>query len=280
LSLNDRAGVLRRLQDALAGGTGAQLTADVVAAVKASAIRFRGDANARGNASSSESYLRAEEQLRQANRLESREPLKAVAAFWDAGDLFQQAVNDIRADPAVPVTAPPREVAQNPAAVPQPQPAPAPGPTTVLPTGPIAATGSDSSAPAVTPPATAAARPPAAPPPQPPTDEDLVRNVIDRYRQANAAKDPALVLQVYPSLMGTPAEQRLRDTFKIAETYNVEVQVLDVQVRGEEARATARLVRRIAMRGRRPETYDGPAEFRLQRKAGTWVIVSVAANER
>ena len=88
--------------------------------------------------------------------------------------------------------------------------------------------------------------PPAPPKPPPgPSDEELIRKLVEDYGHAIETKDLGLFRRVKPNLSGDE-EQRLRQAFEAGE-HDVNIEVLELSVSGSTARV--RLMRRDGMNG-------------------------------
>jgi ketosteroid isomerase-like protein len=135
-------------------------------------------------------------------------------------------------------------------------------------------------APAAAPPAALANAGPAVvptpAPPQAPSDSEAILETLRRYDAAYQSLDVAALLKVYPSLGNAQVDQ-LRRTFAGMTAYEMDTQVVSVNVTGDSAAVAARVARRMSPRVGRPVVNEVETEFRLQRAGAGWVIVSVAA---
>jgi serine/threonine-protein kinase len=221
-----------------------------------------------------------------------REYAVAAEKFLGARDGFARAGRAAEARRAASrPTAPPPTPEARPAAtaVAPPAPAPAreaarpanPGPTAT----PSTAAANTSPAPMesapspltttrpVPPPAAApaSAPPPAARPAPPPgpSDEELIRALVEDYGRAIETKDLGLFRRVKPNLSGDE-EQRLRQAFEAGQ-HDVNIEILDVSVSGNTARV--RLVRRDGMNGNALKPFQ--QVLSLRRGPSGWTVESI-----
>jgi serine/threonine protein kinase len=199
--------------------------------------------------------------------------------------------------------APPARAPEPAATPPQPSPRPEPpappaaaspaaaaSPPAAAPTQPPAAIGPSSSAPPAavapapsTPPAAAApapSPPPAAPPQAstPPrtepapveSDDAAIRRVVATYARAIESKDLALFRTVKPNLSGAE-QRRIEEGFRAVTSQQVDITILSIDHRGQDA--TVRLRRRdtIQVAGRQ-QTTESQQSLTLTRTPGGWVI--------
>jgi serine/threonine-protein kinase len=108
------------------------------------------------------------------------------------------------------------------------------------------------------------------------SDEDAVRDTLQRYQAAYQALDVNGILLVYPSLDRDQADQ-LRRTFETVTQYEVDIRTPQIDVQADTATVRATLARRITPRVGSPVVNEVATEFRLRRSGGVWSIVAVAA---
>jgi eukaryotic-like serine/threonine-protein kinase len=271
LALGDRDGVLRVLRSAGGATQDSQLASDVIDAVRATIPRARRAAGGpESTPGSSKAYNAGEERLARANQLRASDrPLEALAALWEAVDLYSQAA--AAAGRPAPSTQPVERQAQTPM-----EPAVTPE-RAVQPSAPEVDTERvEGAAPVAD--TTSPAEPPDAPP-EPPRarpDEDAIRETLRRYQAAYQALDPAAVQRVFPSL-GADQLQQLRRGFGEVTAYEMELQNQRVSVQGDVGTVHALVVRRQVPRVGRPLTNSVETEFMLLRRGAEWVIVRVEA---
>ena len=171
--------------------------------------------------------------------------------------------------PPGPVAPPPGPVAPPPAPNTAPTAPPAPGPP------PTARSGNATpSAPETTESrGTGAAGPPsttATERPGPSADDAAIRRIVADYGRAIETKDVALFRTLKPNI--TPEEERrLREGFRTVTSQRVNLSVLSVDLRGQDASvAVAR--RDTVNAGGRQQTVESRQTFRLKRAGSGWVI--------
>jgi hypothetical protein len=158
-----------------------------------------------------------------------------------------------------PVTAPPAPEPPLPMPV-----ASAPAPPSL----PLPQTATPAGAAAETPPGR---RPVVAQPPGTTENDDLdIRKTVATYARAIETKDVALFRSVKPNL--SAAEQRrLEEGFRVVATQEIDVTILSIEHRGQEA--TVRLRRRDTIHAAgRPQTSESQQTMILVRSSGGWVI--------
>jgi protein kinase-like protein len=157
--------------------------------------------------------------------------------------------------PQEPVAAPPAVVAPPPAG-PVPPPEPAPSVSQTAPARPETPTERHDAA--------------AGPARGPETDDAAIRRVVMTYARASESKDLALYRTVKPNL--SPDEQRrIEDGFRAVTSQKVDVAVLSIEQRGQDA--TVRLRRRDTIQaGGRQQTTESLQTMILTRTASGWTI--------
>ena len=145
-------------------------------------------------------------------------------------------------------------------------------------------------APQATPPVTAPEPPPKpAPPPEsaptrverepartaPPAEDDeaALRRVIATYARAIEMKDLALFRTVKPNL-SREEERRLQEAFRAVGSQRVELTILSIDRRGQDASIRVRRRDTIQAAGR-PQMTDSQQTISLSRTNGSWVIVEI-----
>lgn len=193
-----------------------------------------------------------------------------------------------RPQPSQPAPEPPAPAATSP--LQQPPPAQTPPPAAVQPAAPpppqvpaqtttVPDTGSTARPPSTpTPavPAPAVERPVPPPPPAPAPaadDEGAVRRVVAAYARAIETKDVGLFRSVKPNL-SREEEQRLQEGFRAVTSQQVQLTVVSVEIRDQEAAAVAQR-RDVIDAGGRRRTVESRQTFRLARNASGWVITDI-----
>jgi Protein kinase domain len=195
----------------------------------------------------------------------------------------------------------PAAAANPPTSTPEPSPqAPTPPPAVVVPSAALANAGtqtavrppapSTSNAPAqpVPPepspsarePVAAAPPPPAArretPAPTPPANEDdetVIRRVIATYARAIETKDVALFRSIKPN-MSRQEQQRIEEGFRAVSSQRVNITILAIDRRGDEASVRLRRSDTIDAGGRQ-QTSETQQTMTLVRSGATWVISAI-----
>src|SRR5262245_1765047 len=182
--------------------------------------------------------------------------------------------------PSASATAPPPP--QTPAREPAPQPTPVAPPPVVSPPATVV---SAPPAPEPAAPAPKPTPPPAAPPPvervetpQPPAapadgDDAAIRRVIATYGRAIEGKDLTLFRSVKPNL-SREEERRLQDGFRAVPSQQVNLTVLAIDRRGQDATALVRR-RDTIQAGGRPQASEAQQTIRLSRTTAGWVILDI-----
>jgi serine/threonine protein kinase len=182
---------------------------------------------------------------------------------------------------------PPRTEPPAAAAAPPPQPAPpeqtppvaAPPPATS--TVPAAAAPAPAAAPPVSPPVTTAPSPPASAPAQPAPDarreaavaDEAIRNVIASYARAIEDKDIRLFRSLKPNL-SREEQRRLEDGFRAVQKQSVNVTILSIDRRGDDAVVMLRRRDTVQAGGRQQQT-ESQQTIALRRGGGAWTIVEI-----
>ncbi len=167
-----------------------------------------------------------------------------------------------------------------PAVVPSQPPSP---PPVVVPVAPPVRT-EPAPAPVTTPartaPAEAAAVKPApspvAPPPvrnPPPDDDAAIRSVVATYVRAIESKDLALFRSIKPNL-GADEERRIRDGFRAVTSQKVNITILSIDRRGDQATLQLRRQDIIEAGGRR-QSPESRQTMTLAKSNGNWFIVEI-----
>ena len=248
LARGDRAGVIELLRLVERREADPPIAHEVLDAVRPTVLQARAEAAASPAQRASAAYRSADEGIARANVLaQSRQPIEALSALWQAMDLFASA------------------------------PSPSPGAAIAVP-APVAPALPEP--PAIVP-ADANARPARTPPDTnpvtaPPSESDSVLAALHRYHQAYTARDAAAVRQMYPTL-GADRVEQLRKSFETISAYEVELRQPRIEVNDNTAVVHALVARRIVPRVGRPVTSEVDSEFRLQRDARGWLIVDVKA---
>ena len=160
-------------------------------------------------------------------------------------------------NPVPPSPAPATPRAATPAAVPEPVVVP---PTTTT-----------AAAPAVAEPREHAPAPPAAPTAQ--QDEAAIRRITATYARAIEEKDLALFRSIKPNL-SRQEERRLQDGFRAVTSQRVNLTILSLDRRGDEASVVVRRQDTIEAGGRQ-QTTESQQTIRLARSGGGWTIVQI-----
>jgi ketosteroid isomerase-like protein len=161
------------------------------------------------------------------------------------------------ANPVPPSPAPATARAAPPAVVPEPVAVP---PTTTT-----------AAAPAVAEPRERAPVPPAAPSAQ--EDEAAIRRVTATYARAIEEKDLALFRSIKPNL-SREEERRLQEGFRAVTSQRVNLTVLSLDRRGDEASVVVRRQDTIEAGGRQ-QTTESRQTMTLARTGGRWTIVQI-----
>jgi len=162
--------------------------------------------------------------------------------------------------PAPPVETPPMNPVPPPAA-----PAVVPEPVAVPPTTTTAA------APAVAEPRERAPAPPAAPSAQ--EEDAAIRRVTATYARAIEEKNLALFRSVKPNL-SREEERRLQEGFRAVTSQRVNLTILTLDRRGDEASVVVRRQDTIQAGGRQ-QTTESQQTMTLARTGGHWTIVQI-----
>jgi serine/threonine protein kinase len=177
--------------------------------------------------------------------------------------------------PPPPLTATPSEAA--------PQPVPAPPAPIMPPAAPV--TIPEPQVPRITPPETAAVKPapspinppaerkPAAESPRQIDDDAAIRNVVSAYERAIETKDLALFRSIKPNL-GADEERRIQQGFRAVTSQQVNITILSIDRRGDNA--TLQLRRQdIIEAGGRQQSSESRQTMALTKSNGTWIIVEI-----
>jgi hypothetical protein len=166
---------------------------------------------------------------------------------------------------------PARDATPPPAAV-QPAPPP-PTPAAAKPVATEPEVPAQPAAPAPAPPVVERIAPaPAAGPPAE-DEEAAIRRVIATYGRAIESKDLSLFRSIKPNL-SSEEERRLRDGFRAVSSQQVNLTILTIDRRGQEATVVVRR-RDTIQPGGRPQTAESQQTIRLARTAGAWVILEI-----
>jgi hypothetical protein len=164
---------------------------------------------------------------------------------------------------------PARDATPPPAAV-----QPAPSPPTPAAAKPVAIEPEVPAAPAAPGPPVVeriAPAPTAGPPAE--DDEAAIRRVIATYGRAIESKDLSLFRSIKPNL-SSEEERRLRDGFRAVSSQQVNLTILTIDRRGQEATVVVRR-RDTIQPGGRPQTAESQQTIRLARTTGAWVILEI-----
>jgi ketosteroid isomerase-like protein len=126
-------------------------------------------------------------------------------------------------------------------------------------------------APAVAEPRERAPAPPAAPSAQ--DDEAAIRRVTAMYARAIEEKDVALFRSIKPNL-SREEERRLQEGFRAVAAQRVNLTILSLDRRGDEASVVVRR-RDTIQAGGRQQTSESQQTMTLARTGGGWTIVQI-----
>jgi serine/threonine protein kinase len=126
-----------------------------------------------------------------------------------------------------------------------------------------------------TPPATERRETEVPPPPTAAADQDdaAIRRLTTTYAHAIESKDLALFRSIKPNL-SRDEERRLQDGFRAVTSQRVNVTVLSIDRRGDDATVVLRR-RDTIQAGGRQQSAESQQTLRLTRAAGGWVIVDI-----
>jgi hypothetical protein len=174
-----------------------------------------------------------------------------------SGSAASQPAPRAQTPPAVPVEPPP---AQPPSTVVPPPPLPEPSPPRPVPSAPVAAERREPepSSPSV---------------PSAEEEEAAIRKVIAVYARAIENKDLALFRSIKPNLSGEE-ERRLQAGFRAVTSQRVNLTILSIQRRGDEASLVLRRQDTIDV-GRRQQTAQSQQTLTMARTRGNWVITDI-----
>jgi serine/threonine-protein kinase len=112
-----------------------------------------------------------------------------------------------------------------------------------------------------------------------PTAEEAVRATLQAYAAAYEARDLAGVRRVYPRMTQAEANS-LAEEFRQADSYSMDVAVIDVLVTGASAVATCDVTREVVLRIARAPQTTSRTTFHLQLAGGAWAIERVIREVR
>jgi predicted Ser/Thr protein kinase/ketosteroid isomerase-like protein len=175
---------------------------------------------------------------------------------------------------------PPVETQPSPQATPQPAPRVEPPPVSTAPSSapqsaaPAATNPDPPPAPKPAPPPATEARERAQPPPAPAEDDEAaIRRVTASYARAIENKDLALFRSIKPNL-SREEERRLQDGFRAVTSQRVDLTILSIQKRGDEALVVLRR-RDTIQAGGRQQTTESQQTLTLARTGGGWKLVDI-----
>jgi len=93
--------------------------------------------------------------------------------------------------------------------------------------------------------------------------------VLVAYATAFSSLDPAAVKRVYPGL----DEQQLRRSFSDLRSQRMQVQIANITIKGSAATVSGTVETVVTPQVGRQQRDSRPAQFRLEKANGTWVIV-------
>ncbi len=97
--------------------------------------------------------------------------------------------------------------------------------------------------------------------------------MIATYGRAIESKDLSLFRSIKPNL-SSEEERRLRDGFRAVSSQQVNLTILTIDRRGQEATVVVRR-RDTIQPGGRPQTAESQQTIRLARTTGAWVILEI-----
>jgi ketosteroid isomerase-like protein len=104
-------------------------------------------------------------------------------------------------------------------------------------------------------------------------DDAAIRQVVATYARAIEAKDVALFRSIKPNL-SPEEERRLRDGFRAVSSQRVDLTIVSVDRRGDEASVMVRR-RDTIQSGGRSQTAESQQTLRLTRTNSGWSIVDI-----
>jgi serine/threonine protein kinase len=177
-----------------------------------------------------------------------RQPVPAAAA---------PSAEPLKSEPVKPTPPPQLEPAS---AAPRP---PAPGQTTVEASGPAK--------PAEPPPRAAAPSPAATPEPKPPPDDDvLITRLVEGWARAIENKDLAAYRALKPNMTATE-QRRIEEGFRAVSSQRVEITILGIEKRGQQAVVRLRRRDTIVVDGRQ-QTQESQQTVTVVRAGSGWLI--------
>jgi hypothetical protein len=128
------------------------------------------------------------------------------------------------------------------------------------------------------PPAGRREAPQAAPPPPAPTPaaEDptaAIRRIVATYARAIETKDLGLFQSVKPNL-SAEERRRIEDGFRAVASQRVDLTILSIELRGQQAQVRLKRQDRIQIAGRE-QTIDSQQTLTMIRNGATWVIQEI-----
>jgi predicted Ser/Thr protein kinase len=163
-----------------------------------------------------------------------------------------------------PATVPPSSTTPPPSTAPPTAGASVPAPQVTAPVKPLPA-----------PPAAETAKPRPQPPPGPTAEEDdaAIRQVTATYARAIEGKDLALFRSIKPNL-SREEERRLQDGFRAVTSQRVDLTILSIDRRGDDASVILRR-RDTIQAGGRQQTTESRQTMTLARTAAGWKVVDI-----